>query len=156
MNAVPFMLRRFSATAIDFLVVPLVSLLVMLISGVMEGVEAYVGYQTWIRGISLGVVGYLVVNGWLLFARGQTLGKGLMRLAIVTPDGQRPSMGRLFVRGLFFPWLYLPLFFATFGGFVLLPIIDLAIGLRKDRRCLHDLVAGTVVQVRYNATQGSP
>lgn len=154
MSSVAGIPRRLLATAIDFVVVPLVSILLMLISGVMEGIGAYIGYQTWIRGIGLGVAGYLLVNAWLLLTRSQTLGKALLGLEIATPEGAPAPFWRSVIRALFFPLLYLPPLYAVFGWLVLLPVIDLVSGLRKDRRCLHDLVAGTVVQ-RRNDEVGS-
>lgn len=140
--------RRLLATAIDFVVVPLASLLVMLVSGVMEGVEAYIGYQSWIRGIGLGIAGYLMVNVWLLSTRSQTLGKGLLGLEIATPEGAPAPFWRCVIRALFFPLLYLPPLYSVFGWLALLPVIDFMWGLRQDRRCLHDLAAGTVVRRR--------
>ena len=138
--------RRIVATGIDLVVVPAVSFLVMWVSGVMEHAAAYAGNQPWIRGIGLGIVGYLIVNGWLLASRGQTLGKWITRIRIVTTDGHKPSWWRLiFIRALFFPLMYLPLLYAVVGLFALLPFIDVLHALRADRRCIHDMAAGTRV-----------
>lgn len=67
----------------DFLVVPAVSFIIMLVSGAMETASAYAGVQPFIRPVLLGIAGYLVVNGWLLYARGQTLGKLIAKIQIV-------------------------------------------------------------------------
>ena len=139
--------RRFFAGLIDFIVVPLVSLLVMLVSGAMEHAEAYVGNQPWIRGIGLGIAGYLLVNGWLLYARGQTLGKALTGITVVSDaTGEKAALWRLvFIRAWFFAGLYLPLLYGLVGLLALLPVLDHAFVLRTDRRALHDLLAGTRV-----------
>ena len=146
----PAIWRRIVAAGIDFLLVPAVSFVVMLVSGVMENAEAYAGYQPWIRAIALGVAGYLLVNGWLLHRRGQTVGKWLTRIKIVMhADGSVPPLWRLIgIRALFFPLMYLPVFYSMFGLFALLPVVDIAHGLRADRRCLHDMAAGTRVAAR--------
>ncbi len=144
-------LRRLVATAIDFVVVPVVSIGVMLVSGAMESAEAYAGFQPILRPILLGIAGYLLVNGWLLYRHGQTLGKRIMGLAIVRQsDGSKASLGRLVgVRALFFPLLYLPIGFAAIGAWALLPVVDNASILLRGRRCLHDFAAGTrVVRTR--------
>ena len=139
--------RRLLATAIDFVVVPLASLLVMLVSGAMEHAEAYVGNQPWIRAFLLGVAGYLLVNDWLLHVRGQTWGKLIMGIKIVAADtGEIAAWWRLIcIRALFFPMLYLPILYGLVGLLALLPVVDQAVGLRGDRRCLHDWLAGTRV-----------
>lgn len=146
----PHIARRVAASLIDFVLVPLVSFLVMLVSGAMESAEAYAGNQIWMRGIGLGVVGYLLLNGWLLHRRGQTLGKMVTGIMIVDAgSGEKASWWRLvFIRALFFPLLYLPLLFSFVGMWALLPLIDQALVLRPDRRCLHDLIAGTAVVSR--------
>jgi len=45
------------------------------------------------------------------------------------------------VRALFFPVLFL----AVVPSLTLLPVLDQALIFGKRRRCLHDLVAGTIV-----------
>ncbi|NKC01928.1 MAG: hypothetical protein GKR90_25980 [Pseudomonadales bacterium] len=139
--------RRVLATLIDFVVVPIVSFLIMLVTGAMESADAYAGLQPFLRGIGLGVVGYLVVNGWWLLQRGQTLGKLVTGIKIVTAtSGEKAPVWRLiFLRALFFPLLYLPLAFSFIGYWAFLLLVDLGFSFRKDRRCLHDWVADTRV-----------
>lgn len=143
--------RRLVATLIDLFVVPLVSVLVLLVSGVFENAEAYAGNQIYIRGFLLGVAGYLLINGWLLHTRGQTLGKTIMGIMIVSNGTSTPApLWRLvLIRALFFPTLYLVFFFPL----TLIAIIDQAFIFGKKRRCLHDLVCGTSVVVRSDAGQ---
>ena len=138
--------RRFVATLIDMLVVPVVSFVVMLMTGVFEHAEAYAGNQIYIRGFLLGVVGYLVANGWLLFARGQTPGKLIMGIMIVShgTTDVAPLWKLLFLRAFFFPALYL----VVVVPLTLIAVVDQALMFGKQRRCLHDLVSGTSVVVR--------
>lgn len=139
--------RRGIATGIDFLIVPAVSFLLMLVTGAMETASAYAGLQPVIRPVLLGIAGYLIVNGWLLYARGQTLGKLIAKVQIVRADADAvaPFWKLVLIRGWFFAFLYLPLGFSLLGVLVMIPVIDCAFAFRSDRRCLHDLLCGTRV-----------
>jgi uncharacterized RDD family membrane protein YckC len=76
-------------------------------------------------------------NAWMLSTRGQTVGKSLLRIRIVGLDGSRASAGQaLLLRSL------LVLLLDLVPGFLL---ADPLFIFRKDRRCLHDLIAGTQV-----------
>jgi uncharacterized RDD family membrane protein YckC len=88
-----------------------------------------------------GCVSFIAVNGWLLQRYGQTVGKWLLDLAIVGVDGRLQPAGEVLLKR------YLPFWIVgqipVIGGLVLL-----ANGLlifRSDRRCIHDLIAGTKV-----------
>ena len=144
------MVRRVMATGIDFVLVPLISFIVMLVSGAMEHASAYAGMQPFIRPILLGIAGYLLVNGWLLYTRGQTVGKALLGLQVVdVKTGKVAAFWKLiFIRGWFFACLYLPIGYAYVGWLAMLPFLDGAFAFRGDRRCLHDLLCSTQV-VRY-------
>ena len=146
----PGIVRRGLATLVDIIVVPVVSLLVMLVTGAMEHAEAYAGAQPYLRAFGLGVAGYLVINGLLLHKRGQTVGKALVGIMIVSRQtGEKAKLWRLIlIRALFFPLLYLPVLFPLVGALALLPVIDQAFIFRRDRRCLHDLAADTCVVLR--------
>jgi uncharacterized RDD family membrane protein YckC len=93
--------------------------------------------------LGLGGIGiFLAFNGYLLAKHGQTIGKRLVRTRIVSiKDDSILPFGR--VVGL----RYLPLW--IIGQVPLLgPLISLIDSLfifRKDRRCLHDHLAGTRV-----------
>ena len=134
--------RRLSAATLDFFVVPTVALIIMLISGALENAEAWSNGFPWVRVILLGVTAYLLVNGVLLWRYGQTLGKWLCKIKVVDHNsGQQPAFWKLIVlRAPFFPLLH-----SSLIGLWYLPAIDLLLGLRKDRRCLHDWVCGTSV-----------
>jgi uncharacterized RDD family membrane protein YckC len=80
-----------------------------------------------------------VYSLWLLVARGQSPGKRLVGIKIVKLDGTRASFGvAVIMRAL------VPLLLDIVPGFVLLDPLFI---LRDDRRCLHDLIAGTKVVV---------
>ncbi|MGK0220497.1 MAG: putative RDD family membrane protein YckC [Planctomycetota bacterium] len=80
----------------------------------------------------------LMVNFILLMRNGQTLGKLILRTRIVTKNGGRAGFGALIVRRSMlngFLVAYVPVYF----------FLDALLIFRRDRRCLHDHLAGTVV-----------
>ena len=134
--------RRVTAAAVDFVTVPSVAAVIMVITGALENAEAWTGGFPWLRVFLLGVVGYLMVNGALLWRHGQTLGKRLAKIKIVDHESEQvPALWKLIVlRAPFFPLMHL-----TLIGFWYLLVLDLFTGLRGDRRCIHDWVSGTKV-----------
>jgi uncharacterized RDD family membrane protein YckC len=89
----------------------------------------------------MGVAAFLAINGWLLATRGQTIGKMLLGLRIVRSDGSAASAGK--VIGLRYGLCWLLAFIPLVGG--LFGLIDALMIFRADRRCLHDLIADTIV-----------
>ncbi|HVT72218.1 MAG TPA: RDD family protein [Lacunisphaera sp.] len=96
-------------------------------------------------GIAVIVFGSLILLGiqiYLLTTNGQTVGKKLMNIRIVTwPDGAdagfvKAFLLRMFVNGLISAVPVL--------GFLYL-LVDICFIFRDDRRCIHDLIAGTQV-----------
>ena len=94
---------------------------------------------------AIGFALFVVLQGYPLHASVQTWGKRLCKIKIVGLDGSKPSLGRLLLRR------YLPVsvisaipFVGMLGG-----LIDTLMIFRGDRRCGHDLIAGTrVVEAR--------
>lgn len=84
------------------------------------------------------VLVFFVANGYLLARRGQTLGKKLLKIAIVDVNGEPAGIVNLvFNRYLIqLAMLIIPL---------LNPVDYLTMFIRRDRRCLHDLLAKTKV-----------
>jgi len=142
--------RRLVATLIDMTLVPSLTLVLVMISGVVEDAEDYTN-SWWILWVFvLAVVSYLLLNGYGLWRHGQTLGKKLMGIAIVLPidsdEGHysatpAPLWKLICLRALFFPLLFV----VVVPSFAALPIIDQLLIFGKRRRCLHDFVSGTAV-----------
>ncbi|KQW46291.1 MULTISPECIES: RDD family protein [unclassified Roseateles] len=90
---------------------------------------------------ALGVVVFLLVQGWPLVTRGQTLGKMLFKLRIVRSDGSRPEAWRLlglrYGVGL--------LMSISVGVVMIYSLIDSLLIFRTSRKCLHDSIADTQV-----------
>jgi uncharacterized RDD family membrane protein YckC len=89
-----------------------------------------------------GVALWLPLHGYFLVRNAQTIGKRVMGIRIENlADKQRTEFWRILL------WRQLPLSvigqIPIYGGILLL--IDALFIFRKDRRCLHDHLAGTIV-----------
>ncbi|MCB9870320.1 MAG: RDD family protein [Planctomycetes bacterium] len=85
--------------------------------------------------------GYVVLNGWTLHSRAQTLGKLMLDIRIQRIDGSHPGLTRLLVHRTLLPNLISLL---PFIGIVV-SIVGVLMIFRRDRRCMHDFLAGTRV-----------
>jgi uncharacterized RDD family membrane protein YckC len=93
------------------------------------------------RNMLVGFVVFLLLHGYLLQTRGQTIGKMLLGIRIVRTDGSRASLARLaglryfansvlaLIPGI--GWLY--------------ALLDSLMIFRQSRKCLHDNLADTIV-----------
>lgn len=90
----------------------------------------------------IGLLGILIYNLVLLATRGQTLGKKIVGIRIATyPGGQNPGFAKAFmIRALVVGIIgAIPLLGPIFS------LVDIFFIFREDRRCIHDLMAGTHV-----------
>lgn len=151
--------RRLGATVIDAILVPSLTILLVMVTGVVEDAEDYVDTTWALHVFLLAVLSYLLLNGHGLWTRGQTLGKRALGIAIVpaVPDAEgrfgpqpAPLWKLVCIRALFFPLLFL----VVLPWVTLLPLADQLCIFGKRRRCLHDYAAGTVVIRR--STPGAP
>lgn len=78
-----------------------------------------------------------------LAAKGQSIGKKVANTRIAMMDGAKPPVLDIVIKRYGFVIL---ISLIPFIG-VILPWIDILMIFKKDRRCLHDLVAGTQVLV---------
>lgn len=99
------------------------------------GFMALIGLQL------LGLLLFALVNGYLLMSRGQTIGKLLLGMRIVRPDGSAATPVRLIGLRYGVGWLLsaLPMVGMVYA------LVDCLMIFRADRRCLHDLIADTIV-----------
>ena len=89
-----------------------------------------------IMGATLMVL--LGIQIYLLVKRGQTIGKKLLGLKIVNhEDGANPGFVKVFLLRVFVN--------ALIGVVPPYSIVDILFIFRDDQRCIHDLLAGTVV-----------
>lgn len=89
----------------------------------------------------IGFVVFIVVQGYPLNANGQTWGKKLLKMKIVDLDGNKPTFSRLIA----FRYLTTRLIgLVPVVGWIYW-LVNVLFIFRDDRRCVHDLIAGTRV-----------
>ena len=93
--------------------------------------------------VAFGLCVFVLVQGYPLVRNGQSWGKKMLSIKIVDGLGRNPSIGRLSVRCAVAMLVGLIPFVGRLAS-----LVDVCLIFRVDRRCGHDLVAGThVVQV---------
>ena len=93
-----------------------------------------------------GLTQYLIFNGYLLHKRGQTIGKWVLGIKIVSVQTNEViSVWKVFLIR-YVPFAFIAML--PFIGIFLAIVNDLFI-FRKDKRCLHDHLAGTRVVKEY-------
>ncbi len=134
--------RRLAATAIDAVLVPSLTLVLVMVTGVVEDAEDYADSWWIVHVLLLAIGSYLLLNGYTLWRSQQTLGKRAMGIAMVTTAGSPAAWWRLIlIRAPFFAFLFL----LVVPPLTLIPLIDHALVFGKRRRCLHDRLAATEV-----------
>jgi uncharacterized RDD family membrane protein YckC len=99
-----------------------------------------------------GFAVWMLLHGYLVATRGQTLGKRLLNIQIVTvTDGRPASLARVLF-GRFLPTVLVG--HIPHVGRVL-NLMNVLFIFRKDRRCIHDLIAGTRV-INYRPKEWIP
>lgn len=136
---------RLLAAIVDGLILAGIVWAVMMIPAVQPLVmeqEATAGLWSMnFMSLMVGLPVFLIVQGWPLLTRGQTLAKMLFKLRIVRSDGSKPDAWRLL--GLRYGIgivLNLNLVAAMVYG-----LIDALLIFRESRKCLHDSIADTQV-----------
>lgn len=138
---------RLGAAILDSIIVSVVIVPVMFAGGYWSSVmaAAAAGEQVAMATqLMWGVVGIAIafaIQFWPLSQTGQTWGKKIVGVKIVDMAGDQPGVGVLLGRRYLFA-----------NGVALVPLVGWLISLvnilfifRGDKRCLHDLVAGTQV-----------
>ena len=142
---------RLGAAIIDALILLVVLLPAMFFGGYFSAVMAAAqAGETPSFGLvamwgGIGLVLFVVVQGYPLSTTAQTWGKRLLGIKIVDMEGNKPPFGKLLALR------YLPVQVVSLVPIVgnLLPLINVLLIFRSDYRCGHDLIAGTrVVKAR--------
>lgn len=147
--------KRFAATCIDisimmFCLVPIVQSM-----GLVELVEKQqaIPVDAQMKLIIFQLMMFFVLHGFLLQQYGQTIGKRIIGIAIVTLDNQKPAFLPLILQRYVSQWL---MGMVPVLG-VLLRLADILFVFRDDRRCIHDWIAKTkVIDVKIAVTQTKP
>lgn len=94
-----------------------------------------------IQNTLAGFVIFLILHGYLLHTRGQTIAKMLFKIRIVRSDGSKGSLARL--AGLRY-FVNSALALIPFVGWVY-GLVDALLIFRDSRKCFHDTLADTIV-----------
>ncbi|QPG05824.1 RDD family protein [Salinimonas marina] len=98
-------------------------------------------FQSFLLGLCYGVLMFLLINGYLIATRAQTIGKHFLHIQVQTLEGRPATFSRYVFKR------HLPMLLAyslpVLGAVIALADILFIAG--KPRRCLHDYVAGTRV-----------
>ncbi len=138
--------KRLGASLIDGLVNllwlgPIFAALMMRYQARLHGMPApsMAGLLTFLGAVL--ALAILVVNCFMLYRSGQTIGKRALDIAVVRGDGSPVALSRyIFLRVL--PVVLLGMI-PLVGRFV--GLIDPLLIFGKERRCLHDMIADTIV-----------
>ena len=135
--------QRFVGAFLDTIIESIVTLPFALYTNYWQDVIAgTVGYATAYGLSAVGFAVFVAMNGYLLAKRGQTIGKVIVGTRIVdVADGRVPKLVRSL--GVRYGTIWLVSLIPFVGG--LLSLLDALVIFRRDRRCLHDLIAGTKV-----------
>jgi uncharacterized RDD family membrane protein YckC len=123
------------------------SLIIMLPIAYLLGIFEYWANEQeppYLLSLISGVISvaiFIAINWKLLSKNAQTFGKFVLDLKIVNLDGSKPSIQQLLLKRFSVYWglNYVP----VVGG--LINMVNILFIFLKDRRCLHDHVAGTKV-----------
>jgi len=135
--------ERLGAAFIDGLILLAILMPAMIMSGyfsgIMKGVQPGIGMQAlWML---IGFALFVAIQGYPLAQNGQTWGKKLLKLKIVDLRGNKPEFVRML--GLRYGTTQLATLIPVVGS--LYGLVDALFIFRADKRCLHDLIAGTRV-----------
>ncbi|WP_310735897.1 RDD family protein [Pseudoalteromonas sp. SR45-5] len=92
--------------------------------------------------LGYGILSTLVLHGYLMYQRGQTIGKSLMSIRIENLDGTQASFTTIYFKRML--CMQLLSLIPSVGQFIAGFVNPLFI-FGKDKRCLHDHLAGTKV-----------
>ncbi len=128
--------RRLAAVVIDSLLFAPVGLAALASDAPMDSLAFIL-----VAIAALWLIAVAVIQLYLLNKSGQTIGKRLLKVRIVRKDGSRVSLGRLFGLRYLAPTAIgaIPVIGSVFS------LADALAIFGKDRRCLHDLMADTIV-----------
>jgi len=136
-------LARLGAAIVDAVLALAIALPIGFVTGYLQRVldqTASVGEMA-VQAVA-GMIIFLLLHGYLLATRGQTIGKMLLGVRIVDYNtDQLLSFGKLIGLRVVPVWMVSLIPFA--GGCLVL--IDTLFIFGNERRCIHDLIAGTKV-----------
>jgi uncharacterized RDD family membrane protein YckC len=136
---------RLGASLLDGLSIACITLPTMYFTGgfddIAAGAQPSVAYSLTVAFV--GIVAFFLINFNFLLKSGQTLGKKAVGIKIVTKEGLLPSISDLILKR--YSVYFLPGQVPIAGQ--LFSIINILFIFGKQRRCIHDYAAGTMVVI---------
>ena len=134
---------RFAATMIDSIIGICAAVPFWLLTGtwdaLMSGQAISLGWT--LAALTYGMITTVLLHGYFIHRYGQTIGKKILGIRIADLQGGLPGFNRIiFLR--FLP-ISIVASIPVIGTF--LAMVDVLFIFRSDRRCIHDLIAGTQV-----------
>lgn len=133
---------RFGAAIIDGVLMVAIIFPLMYLAGYFQAATTgQAGFGLQLVWALIGLAVFAVVQGYPLHQSGQTWGKRILGIRIVDLAGQKPSLGMLLGKR------YLPVQAVSAVPVLgtVLALVNVLLIFRGDRRCGHDLIAGTKV-----------
>ena len=97
--------------------------------------------EPFLLGAVVGIISFVIYQWYLLATTAQTIGKKYLKIKIVKNDGEKAGF---FVNVVLREWVMALIgIFPAIGGII--QLVDILFIFRDDRKCIHDLIAGTVV-----------
>ena len=119
--------------------------LVLVVPGAIMGAQAHTASKTTTALLfalmAFGTLALVIVNCVFLHRNAQTVGKRLLGIKVVRTDGSRIGLGRIFALR------FLPVSLLGAIPFIgrLAGLVDALFIFNAERRCLHDMIADTIV-----------
>lgn len=137
--------KRLWASILDSLVIALITVPFMYFTGgfdgAADGVQPSLEYSLLVGVI--GMVVFLLINAKLLIKNGQTIGKKILGIKIADLNGNLPTIKKHLLKR--YAAYFLPAQIPIAGPFI--SIINILFIFGKQKRCIHDYIAGTKVIV---------
>ncbi|MEJ2620043.1 MAG: RDD family protein [Candidatus Thiodiazotropha sp.] len=134
---------RLLAILIDALIGMLLAIPFWLLTGSWDYVKngQQLPFSYTVMGVIYGFIGFALVHYYFLNKNGQTIGKTVLGIKIVALDNNLTGANHLLLKR------YLPMSIVSaipVAGSLLM-LVDSLFIFRKNKRCVHDLIAGTKV-----------
>ncbi len=135
--------KRLLGSLADGLILGVIAVPIFFLTGAFK--EALAGHELTttrkLLNFCLAFAVWVIVNARLLARKGQTIGKLAVGTRIVDLQGAVPPFGKLVILRYLVPWLVESI--PTIG--VILGLADGLFIFGRERRCIHDYLAGTRV-----------
>jgi uncharacterized RDD family membrane protein YckC len=141
-----YRIDRLFAAGIDFIIQLVLLIPVIVYLGVAEIKEYSLVTISYVYGA--GYISILLVQGYLLYRYGQTIGKRITGMRIENLDGSKAGFVKIiFVRVLLISGFlsFLPFVGAPLALVSLIMVFGILLIFGKEQRCLHDYIARTKV-----------